>query len=597
MKHFTALWLLATLLTLIPLTLSAADATGANAFSISRSSADGIQLHFELPAWKLEDVKQGDRTLQRVSVADAPYIFINETETLPVFATMVAIPYSGSASLNILGSQQQNRSVVNLDFNSILSHERSAGKYTAALYPANSALISEPQVIRDFRVITVNIYPFQYDQQTGQLIVKQSMDLRIDFNNDPAWGDVAPPTAYSQAFEPIYKGLIINYEAAINRTLSYTNPRMLVIYGNFSDPIYLAKVNEYVAWKKQKGFVVNSVSTATTGTSNTAIKTYIQTQYDNVSTRPDYIVLIGDSGSGSMQVPTYGTYTDYYYTWLNGGDSLGDVIIGRISVENTDQMIIYMAKVASLEKNLNLNTASWLNKMVLVGDTAHSGISTIYTSEYIEDIASAVNPAYTYTEEFNGSPSNSNVNTAINNQGVAFYNYRGYIGMSGWPSYISQLSNQYKLFHAVIITCATGNFSGGDATTETVVRQGTAANLGGAITAIGMATSSTATPQNNCLDAGIFHSIYSWGARDMGTAMLYGKLYLNAVYGTSAPTEAANFAAYCNLIGDPTAEVYVGIPSTFNVSAPASIPSGASNVEITVRNANNEIISDASVSL
>jgi hypothetical protein len=146
----------------------------------------------------------------------------------------------------------------------------------------------------------------------------------------------------------------------------------------------------------------------------------------------------------------------------------------------------------SLEQNINTSTASWLNRMVLVGDTASSGISTIYTNQYISDLATEVNPDYTYATEYSGSPSSANINTAINT-GVAFYNYRGYIGMSGWPSTMSSMYNGSKLFHAVFITCNTGSFGGGTATTESVVRYGTAASLGGAITAIGMATSSTHT--------------------------------------------------------------------------------------------------------
>lgn len=588
---------MAALLVLIPLSLFAQTGTGTSAFSITRSSQDGIQLHFELPQWSMESSTRNGETLQKVSVADAQYIYIGEEETLPVFATMIAIPYSGGVSLRQLGSDLQTQSQVRLGFDAALTTERIGGRYSDALYPAANAVISEPQVLRDFRVVSVNIYPFQYDQESKQLIVRSSMDIRLDFDSGHSSNEIAPPLGYSSAFEPIYRGLILNYEQMLDRDVTYTSPRLLVIYGNYSDATYLSKVNEYVTWKKQKGYLVTAVSTATTGTTDVAIKTYIQTQYNNITTRPDYIVLIGDSGTGSMQIPTNGSYTDYYYTWMNGAeDRLGDMIIGRISVETSVQMVYYMAKIVSLEQIIDISTASWLDRMVLVGDTAHSGISTIYTNQYIEDIATPVNPDYTYTEEFNAAPSNTNINTAIN-AGVAFYNYRGYIGMSGWPSYIAALNNQWKLFHAVIITCATGNFSGGEATTESVVRKGTAATLGGSVTAIGMATSSTATPQNNCLDVGIFHCIYNLGARDMGTAMLYGKLYLNAIYGISNPTEAVNFANYCNLIGDPTAEVFVSIPSTFTVTAPSAIPAGTPNLEVTVKDASNQPVEGASVTL
>lgn len=594
MKPIRSLGFLAVILCLMPLAMMAQNVPVDSPFSITRSSTDGINIHFELPQWKLETVERGGETLQRVSITDAQYIFIDEEETLPVFATFVAIPYSGGVSLNMLGSQDQNRDRVTLDFDASLTRERANGKYAEALYPADQTLISEPQVLRDFRVVSVNIYPFQYDQARKQLVVRQSMDIRLDFNSNPSINEIAPPESYSSAFQDIYSGLILNYDEMLDREAVFTNPRLLVIYGNYSDATYLSKVNEYVGWKRQKGYHVTAVSTATAGTNSTAIKNYIQTQYNNTSTRPDYIVLIGDT-SGNMAIPSYNTYIDYYYTWLAGSDNLGDVIIGRISVETTEQMTNYMAKIASLEQNIDLSAATWLDKMVLVGDTSSSGISTVYTNEYIHDHSLAVNPDYTYTEVYSSSPSSATINAAIN-QGVTFFNYRGYIGMSGWPNTMSSMNNGSKLFHAVFITCNTGSFGGGTSTTESVVRYGTAATLGGSVTAIGMATSSTHTPMNNCLNVGIFHGVYPLQMRDMGGPLLYGKLFLNAIYGVSNATQAYNFAGYCNLIGDPTASVYVSIPSTFTISAPDFIPAGTGNLEVTITSS-GQPVAGASVAI
>ncbi len=588
----TMFWpLLAALI--LPLAVWASPAE--SPFSITRSSETSLQLHFDLPSWTLENTDREGESLQKVKVEGTPYLFIEEQETLPVFSATLAIPYSGGASLSVINSASQALGQYDLDFSASLNGERLAGRFAEARYPANPAVISEPQVIRDFRVVTVNLYPFQYDPDTRQLTVRESFDLRIDFTGGPGVNEIAPPQSYSQAFDKIYRGLILNYDQALDREISYTSPRILVIYGNYSDATYLAKVNEYVTWKRQKGFLVTAVSTNVAGTNYTAIKTYIQNQYNNLATRPDYITIIGDD-SGTIGVPTYYTYMDYYYTWLAGSDNLGDVIIGRISADTASEMVDYMGKIRSLEKNVDLGTAAWLDRMVLVGDTASSGISTIYTNEYIHDHSLAVNPDYTYTELYTSGPSSTTINAAINH-GVAFYNYRGYIGMSGWPSSMSSMNNAWRLFHAVFITCSTGTWGGSTSTTESVVRYGSEASLGGAVTAIGMATSSTHTPMNNCLDVGIFHGLYPLGLRDMGAAMLYGKLYLNAIYGVSNSTQAYNFAGFCNLIGDPTAEVFVGIPTSFHVTAPASIPAGSSNLEVIVKDNANQPVEGASVAL
>lgn len=584
------------LMVMLPVTLMAQGTLNNSAFTISRSSDSGLQISFDLPQWKLENVGKDGQNLQRVVVDEVPYLFIDEEETLPVFSTLIAIPYSGGASFSLATAAGQPQSNVRLDFDVSLEKEYSSGRHSGPLYPAAPVLMSEPQVLRDFRVVSINVYPFQYDRTNQELIVHEGIDIDISFDNGPSVNEIAPPQRLSRSFEKIYRGLILNYDAALDREVDYQSPVILVIWGYNTDPIYQGKVNEYIAWKKQLGYIVYNANTNTTGTSSTAIKNYIQNAYNTWTDKPEYIVLIGDT-SGSMIVPSYSTYTDYYYTWLAGGDNLGDVVIGRISVENTEQMTKYIAKINSLERNLNLDTAQWLDRMLLVGDSASSGISTIYTNEFIYDVSLPINPDYTYTKLYGPSPGTANMNAAIN-QGVSFFNYRGYIGMSGWTSvnYDTALSNAYRLFHAVIITCATGNFNS-TGTTELVVRAGTEAQLKGAITAIGMATSSTHTPMNNCLDVGIFHGIYPLGMRNMGEAMLYGKLYLNAVYGVSNPSQAYNFASYCNLIGDPTALVYAGIPNSFSLNAPASIPNQADNVALTVKDSANQPVAGASVSL
>ena len=96
-------------------------------------------------------------------------------------------------------------------------------------------------------------------------------------------------------------------------------------------------------------------------------------------------------------------------------------------------------------------------------------------------MASRANPNYTFMENYSSGFStyiNSNIN-----QGVGFFNYRGYIGMSGWdPS--GSLINGSRLPHATILTCSTGNFENDTATTEQFIRLGTSVALAGAITAI-----------------------------------------------------------------------------------------------------------------
>ena len=98
---------------------------------------------------------------------------------------------------------------------------------------------------------------------------------------------------------------------------------------------------------------------------------------------------------------------------------------------------------------------------------AEDGIRDLVRSRGLGDV-------YKRQELYGGNPSTASINAAIN-QGVAFYNFRGWINMNGWPNTMNNMSNAYRLFHAIFITCSTGSWGGGTSTTESVVRYGTEA--------------------------------------------------------------------------------------------------------------------------
>jgi len=231
--------------------------------------------------------------------------------------------------------------------------------------------------------------------------------------------------------------------------------------------------------------------------------------------------------------------------------------------------------------------------MLLIGDYSPSGISTTYISKFIKESALAINPDYTFTELYGDNPPSSEVNSAINT-GVGFHSYRGYISMSGWsPS--ESLNNAYRMPHAVLLTCGTGNFNS-TASTETYIRLGSAAQPKGAITAMGMATSSTKTVFNNVLHGGIFGGILQHNMRTPGEAMLNGKLFAFQVYGLSSSYNNEH-THWLNLMGDPTVEIYCGIPNHFNITSITSIPLGQNYMDVFVTDATGVPVKDACVTL
>jgi len=91
------------------------------------------------------------------------------------------------------------------------------------------------------------------------------------------------------------------------------------------------------------------------------------------------------------------------------------------------------------------------------------------------------------------------------NEGVLYFCYRGYIGMSGWGP--GNTSNGYMLPFAIIPTCASNSWAG-NGTCEQFVQQGSITMPSGGIAGYGTTTASTHTPFNNALALGVWGAIF-----------------------------------------------------------------------------------------
>ena len=575
--------------------------------SVVSQNADKINLQLQVPELQIEDINNSN--FKALSMQGASVTAETGFPELPVFSAWIAIPPKGDIEIKVTGGEVITKQglvpkpVFATKDQEIANDYNKTVYSSASLYPANSYSYSQPQIMRDFRVVQITLNPVQYIAETQELKIQKQMEVEIEIKDRPGINEMADYNGYSYAFTNLYESMIANFAYYRDAVLAPQPARVLLIYGNNTDAVFIAKLNEFVAWKRQKGYEVNIVSTLETGGSSTqAIHNYIQSQYDNVSTRPDFIILLGDT-NGSYTIPTYteqfsgyGGEGDYPYTFLAGNDYLGDAFIGRISAENLSQLDVLFTKIYAVEKNVNVsgNAGAWLNKMLLIGDTSSSGISTIYINKFIKEIAKRTNPDYTFLENYSSGFA-AYINSGFN-QGVAFFNYRGYISMSGWsPS--GSLINGNKLPHSTILTCSTGDFENDNATSEDLIRLGTSAAPAGAITAIGMSTSGTHTTFNNCLNAGIYDGIFTYGMRSMGEALLNAKLYIKQVYGSNHDTQANYFAHWCNLMGDPTVEVFTQIPDVFNLACADVLPLGSNLLDIEVTDSSGTGVENACVTL
>jgi len=470
------------------------------------------------------------------------------------------------------------------------------------LYPESIIAVGDPVILRDWRVVPITFNPFQYDPQSRELRIIDKINLTLRVSGEGGINGRTAERKSSRVFEKIYESIITNYEIIREREADYQTPSYLFIYPDADEiAVYLQDLLE---WKHQKGFEVTAVSTAVTGTDQITILNYIQEAYDNWENPPEYICLVGDAG-GAYNIPTghyvnlpYTGEGDHVYSTLEGNDILADVIVGRLSFNSIIEFQTILSKILNYEKNPYLGNPNWFNSAVLVGDPTDSGQSCVDTKIYIRDMMGVSAPNIECTEIYSGNWVTEIANGI--NVGASYFNYRGFVAMSGWSvNHISNsLNNGYMLPFAVALTCMTGNFEGTtDCISERFLKAGSPMVPKGAIAAISTATGYTHTCFNNLLDAAIYEGVFVDEIFTPGGALVKGKLVLYNTYPQNPYDYVVKYSYWNNLMGDPGLELWSDIPEELNLIYESEISVGTNNLIIDVTDGNGIPLEDVWVTI
>ena len=136
-----------------------------------------------------------------------------------------------------------------------------------------------------------------------------------------------------------------------------------------------------------------------------------------------------------------------------------EVIVGRMSLRSTSELNAVVPKILNYEKATYLgNLDNYYNNASMAGDPSSSGNSCAITKEYVKEILE--NHGFGDVDiKTSGSSWSSWMRNELSD-GTLFFNYRGYLGMSGFSTGdIDDASNGYKLPFATVLTCGTGSFA------------------------------------------------------------------------------------------------------------------------------------------
>ncbi|MCR5241363.1 MAG: hypothetical protein K6D61_00615, partial [Prevotella sp.] len=260
------------------------------------------------------------------------------------------------------------------------------------------------------------------------------------------------------------------YEAAQSKytPVDEEGDLLIICYDQF-----INSMTDFVNWKRTRGVNTTIVGTSTAGTSYSAIKNYIQSQY-NANNNLTHVLLVGDvaqipgysySGGGS----SYSGLGDNAYGQIKGNDIYNDVFIGRFSAQTVAQVTTQVNRIITYERDLTTSD-TWLQNADGIsrneGGSGHNGEDDY---EHIDNIRTDLlgfgyNTVYQDYENLSGYTGTvSSISSHINSgTGIVNYCNHGNVQMWGVAYYsntqVNALTNSNKLPFIFSVACLVGKY-------------------------------------------------------------------------------------------------------------------------------------------
>lgn len=411
--------------------------------------------------------------------------------------------------------------------------------------------ISEPFNVGGAQGIRITIYPFKYNPNANLLTYVSKGSFTINLTQNSLLESVPV-----KSFNSLYSEIFANYE-----------PSSVTATGNYviiTAPEYEAALAPFVTHKTGKGYNVSLVTTATTGTSTTSIKTYLDNLYADPGTKPDFVLLVGDKD----KIPGWvgdgaGTpYTDLHYALMEGNDYYADLFIGRFPISNETELNNIITKTIFMENSIGTLDKKAVFMASVDNYNISEGTHNHVISNYFDPAGYTSLKLYQVTY----SAGTQDVIDAFNDNQI-FGVYSGHGSTTSWadgpPLNQTQVRNLTNTYYPFIYSfaCITGDYEYGECFGETWIR-----TENGSATFYGSSVNSY-WDEDDILERELFKAWYVDELTQVTPMYDMGKYYLVNYYGGFSSTMIRYVEMY-NCFGDPSLDTEKALHSIQHTPLP-----------------------------
>ena len=255
-------------------------------------------------------------------------------------------------------------------------------------------------------------------------------------------------------------------------------------------PQLMGELEPYLAFKQEEGWNPIAVSIADIYDefnygihSPIAIKDFLKYANNNWASHPEYVVLFGDAISNPQltkrdtrirNIPTFYMQTygwgaaeaDFWYSLINGEDYIPDLHIGRIPVNDREDLITSITKLISYGSGENYG--AWQNELITI-----AGFDAVFKTQSQLLLQNTIPPAYMPSRIFIDRDSEGQVfwgdtDSLVEhwNRGKLFINFLGHGGGAVWADRslfvrddINYLNDNAPPAFVTSMTCFTASFA------------------------------------------------------------------------------------------------------------------------------------------
>ena len=583
--------------------------------SVLSSNVVSTTLDFSIDGFHLVPVETNQGEMFLAKLNDGASLLEAAAPDLQKFGRSIIIPDQSQMHVNIISSEyveyeniliapskgNLNRLInpndVPYEFGEVYNNDE--------FYPNQLVGLEDPYIIRDLRGQTVVFYPFSYNPVQQKLRVYSNITIEVyshGTSNINTIEERDQESKYPLEYVNIFENHFLNFNNDTRFDYITDSGTMLVIcYDSFIDIML-----PLVEWKNRKGIPTEIVAISEVGSNANLMQTFINAYYtENDLT---YLLLVGDIA----QIPSHtvgGSLSDPTFGFIEGNDEFAEVIVGRFSAQNPNELQTQVDRTLQYEQTPSSNS-NWFSNALGIASNQGPGYGGMTDDQFNDFLWETTLSQFTYTN-FEGlyDGSGGSVSAAINaiNAGVGIINYTGHAYQTGWGngaplsiSDVHNLTNTGMLPFIFTVGCNPGEFDyGSECFTESWLRAtDNNGNPTGAIGHIGSTISQSWEPPMHgqwAMNSILSETYSEQVSRSYGGIAINGCMHMNEAQGSSGTNETT----YWTIFGDPSLIVRSTIPFDLEVSYNNTMTVGQTELPVNVSvdgalisiSQNNELIS------